>query len=35
MTFAQMGETHPEFLAELPTFSARMRQIFDRPDIDA
>jgi hypothetical protein len=28
MTFAQTGENHPEFLAELPAFSKRIRKLF-------
>lgn len=35
MACAQMGETHPEFLAELPPFSARIREMFDRDDIES
>ena len=35
MAFARMGETRPEFVAELPLFSARIRQIFDRNNIEA
>jgi len=35
MAIAQMGETHPEFLAKLPPLSARIRDLFDRTDIEA
>jgi hypothetical protein len=35
MAFAQMGDTHPEFLGELPAFSARIRELFNREDIEA
>jgi hypothetical protein len=35
MALPRMGDTHPKFLAELPAFSARIREMFDRDDIEA
>jgi hypothetical protein len=33
MTFAQTGENHPEFLAELPAFSKSIRKLFNGAQI--
>jgi hypothetical protein len=34
MTFAQTGENHPEFLAELPAFSKRICKLFTNAQIE-
>ena len=34
MMFAQTGETNPEFLAELPAFSKRIRKLFTAAEIE-
>jgi hypothetical protein len=34
-TLAQLGETHPEFLAELPALAEQIRKLFTRAELEA